>query len=190
MNRQPVWGMALALAAGSALAIEPEMAAEQVNVRTPDNTTIGGSTHQRFAQAFELHQRGEISHVMLPVGCQPKAMVRVTIEGVDRHGAPDGVVLAEQWVPGHVLDAYPTPAVGMRMVEFERPALLDPGTYAFTLARKGKYDCVLWVGPDGDSYAPGKAWFIADGNPPYWIEPFFTPGVPFDLAFQVYVRPR
>ncbi len=185
-----LWPAALALVAASASAVEPEVAAQQFNVRSPVNTVIGGSVAQRFAQTFVLNKRGYVSHITLPVGCTPNAWLYVTIEKVDANGAPNGTVLAEQLVPGNILHAYPTPAVPFNLIEFTAPALLDPGTYAFTLNRKGRYDCTLYVGPDGDTYQQGKAWFIARGNPPYWIESFFTPGVPHDLAFQVYVRPR
>ncbi len=182
--------LALALAAGTTLAAEPEVAAQQFNVRSPVNTVIGGGVQQRFAQTFELYYRGEVSHLTLPVGCAPNANLIVTLETVNRSGVPSGVILTEQRVPGSILHAYPTPAVPFNLIEFTRPVTLDPGTYAFTLTRKGRGDCTLYVGPDGDTYPQGKAWFIANGNPPYWIESFFIPGVTHDLAFQLYARPR
>lgn len=187
---KPLWPLALAFVAASATGVEPEVAAQQFNVRSPTHTVIGGSAKQRFAQTFELYYRGEVSHLSLPVGCGPDATLVVTLERVNRSGAPNGVILAEQAVPGAILHAYPTPAVPFNLIEFTRPVTLGAGTYAFTLSRKGRGDCSLYVGPDGDTYPPGKAWFIASGNPPDWIESFFTPGVPHDLAFQVYTRPR
>ena len=180
----------LALSAGAATAAEPEVAAQQFNVRSPIHTVIGGGAEQRFAQGFELPYRGDVSHLTLPVGCAPDAALVVTIERVDASGAPDGTILATRVVPGAILHVYPTPAVPFNLVEFARPARLDAGRYAFTLSRKGRGDCRPYVGPDGDAYPQGKAWFIASGNPPGWIESFLTPGVTHDLAFQVYARPR
>lgn len=123
---------------------------------------------------------------MLPMGCQPKAIVLVTIEKTNA-GVPNGNVLAYQKVPGYVFTAYPTPAVGMRMVEFEEPARLGPGVYAFTLTADGG-DCAIYVGPNGSTYSGGKSYFISNGNPPGWIELFGAGGIR-DMAFQVYLRP-
>lgn len=183
------WAAALLAAtatAGAAPATPPELAAEQVNLNSPHNTMLGGSTDQQLAQSFVLYRKGYISHLMLPMGCQPKATVLVTIEKTTA-GVPNGSVLAYQKVPGYVFTAYPTPAVGMRMVEFENPVLLRPGEYAFTLTAKGG-DCAIYVGPSGNTYPGGKGYFISNGNPPGWIELFFAAGDVRDMAFQVYLR--
>ncbi|MDH5824608.1 hypothetical protein QFW77_16680 [Luteimonas sp. RD2P54] len=173
-------------AAGDASAVEPELGAEQVNIDTTGLLALGGSVHQRLAQAFELHEPGLLSHLMLPLSCQPKATVYVTIEKTSA-GVPNGSVLAEEKVPGYVFTSIPTPAVGMRMVEFTKPAKLDPGLYAFTLTAYDG-DCGAYVGPPGNSYPAGRGYFIADGNGPAWIELFDAAGVR-DMAFQVHHRP-
>jgi addiction module HigA family antidote len=174
----------LAVVAGPALAVDAELAAEQLAIDVTSNTVVGGSANQRFAQVFELYDTGYVSHIMLPLGCQPQATVVVAIEETTR-GVPNGTVLAQKVTLGYVLDAYPTAsgAVGMRMVEFAKPALLKPGTYVFTVSTEGKYDCVFWHGPAGNSYSAGDAYFIAAGNPPGWYP------LGRDLAFQVYQRP-
>ncbi|MEZ0471440.1 hypothetical protein [Luteimonas salinilitoris] len=178
--------LAALLAAGNAAAVEPEVAAEQVNLDTTQLLALGGSVQQRLAQAFELFEPGVLSHVMVPMSCQPKATIYVTIEKTSG-GVPDGTILAAQKVPGYVFTSIPTPAIGMRMVEFVRPAKLEAGQYAFTLTAKGG-DCGVYVGPNGSTYPGGRGFFIADGNGPAWIELFGAGGVR-DLAFQVYLRP-
>lgn len=185
----------LFLVAGAAIAAPPpttpaRMAAEQLQVVAPANTDIGGSAAQRFAQVFHLPVEGYLSHVMVPANCGAARLLRVEIELVTG-GVPNGVVVATQEVPGTAMNAYGQPVPGMRMVEFARPALLPPGHYAFTLTvpagRRTEY-CMLWLAPSGDTYRSGKAYFIARGNPPHWIELFDAAG-PRDLAFQVFVRP-
>lgn len=176
--------LAVTATAGAAPA-PPELAAEQVNLDTSMLMALGGSVDQQLAQAFVLDRKGYVSHLMLPMSCQPKAVVLVTIEKTT-FGVPNGSVLAYQKVPGHVFTSYPTPAVGMRMVEFEKPALLGPGDYAFTLTVKGG-DCGVYVGPSGNSYPGGAGYFIANDNPPGWIELFDAAGIR-DMAFQVYRR--
>lgn len=179
--------IAAALAAVPALAAPPpEVEAEQPGIDAGTTLALGGSVSQQLAQSFTLYRKGYLSHVMVPISCQPKAVVHVTIEKTSA-GAPNGSVLAYEAVPGHVFTSVPTPAIGMRMIEFTSPAKLGPGQYAFTLtARDG--DCGVYPGPNGSSYGGGQGWFIADGNPPGWIELFDAGGVR-DLAFQVYIRP-
>src|SRR5690606_2176947 len=175
----------LAAATAASSAPPPELAAEQVNLDTAGLLALGGSVDQRLAQAFVLDEKGYVSHLMLPMSCQPKATILVTIEKTTL-GVPNGSVLAYEKVPGYVFTSYPTPAVGMRMVEFTKPAYLPPGTYAFTLTAKGG-DCGVYVGPNGNTYPGGKGFFIADDNPPGWIELFDAGGMR-DMAFQVYRR--
>ncbi|HRN62971.1 MAG TPA: hypothetical protein PLF73_10970, partial [Luteimonas sp.] len=148
---------------------------------------LGGSSAQRLAQVFAIARPGYLSHVMVPMSCQPDADVRVTIEKTTS-GAPNGAMLAYEELRGRPYTSGPTPAVGMRMIEFTRPPLLGPGEYAVTLAVKGKYDCGVYAGPHGDTYPGGAAYFIARPNPPVWIE-LFDAGGTRDLAFQIYLRP-
>lgn len=186
----------LALAAATARAAPPptqppQVAAEQLAIEAPANTDIGGSASQRFAQVFQLPADGYLSHVMVPANCASARVLRVEIERTTA-GVPNGVVIARQDVPGPALNAYGQPIPGMRMVEFNQPPLLSRGEYAFTLTvapqRRNEY-CMLWLAPPGDTYLSGKAYFIARGNPPHWIELFDAAGTPRDLAFQVFVRP-
>lgn len=186
LNRIGLTAALLATGAGAwAAPPPPEMAAEQVNLDTSMVLALGGSVDQRLAQAFVLDEKGYVSHLMLPMSCQPKAVIHVTIEKTTL-GVPNGSVLAYEKVPGYLFTSYPTPAVGMRMVEFTEPAFLGPGTYAFTLTAKGG-DCGVYVGPNGSTYPGGKGYFIANDNPPGWLELFDAGGIR-DMAFQVYQR--
>ena len=179
-------GTALLVIATATSASPPhQLAAEQVNLDPSGLLALGGSVHQRLAQAFVFDEKGYVSHLMLPMSCQPKAIVLVTLEKTTL-GVPDGTVLAYEKVPGYVFTSYPTPAVGMRMVEFTKSAYLAPGTYAFTLTAIGG-DCGVYVGPNGNTYPGGKGFFIADDNPPGWVELFDAGGIR-DMAFQVYRR--
>lgn len=55
------WAAALLAAATAAPAAAPttapELAAEQVNVDSPHNTMLGGSTDQQLAQSFVLYRK-------------------------------------------------------------------------------------------------------------------------------------
>ncbi|KAB8164892.1 hypothetical protein FKV24_017365 [Lysobacter maris] len=179
--------LAIAVLAPPALAAPPpEVEAEQPNIDAASILALGGSVSQRLAQSFTLDRAGVVSHVMVPMSCQPKAIVQVTLEKTSG-GKPNGSVLAYEKVPGYVFTSIPTPAIGMRMIEFTSPAKLGPGQYAFTLTAKDG-DCGVHPGPNGSHYAGGQGWFIADDNPPGWIELFDAGGVR-DLAFQVHIRP-
>lgn len=189
MLRRTAMTLAMWLAGTTAaVATPPELEAEQVNLDTAGGwLVLGGSVQQRLAQSFDVVQAGYLSHVMVPMSCQPKADVRVTLEKTTG-GMPDGSVVAYEELPGYLFDSVSTPAVGLRMIEFGKPPLLGPGTYAFTLRVKGPYDCGVLPGPHGDPYPAARAWFIASGNPPGWIE-LFDAGGTRDLGFQVFLRP-
>jgi hypothetical protein len=58
----------------------PQLAAEQVNLDPSGLRALGGWVHQRLAQAFVFDEKGYVSHLMLPMSCQPKAIVLVTLE--------------------------------------------------------------------------------------------------------------
>lgn len=175
------------LSAGPAAAAQPLFATEQVNLDPPAVLGLNGSSQQRLAQTFRLPRDGVISHLTLPLNCNPRAEVRVTLETVDGMGRPSGVVLAEEVVPGKVFSSVPTPAIGFRLVQFRYPPKLPAATYAFTLTAKGG-DCGAYVSPaDRDYYGDGGGWFEALPNPPGWYELFDAAGRR-DLAFQVFMR--
>lgn len=186
--------LALGLAAGAVVAAAnpPELAAEQLAIDSTSNTAVGDAINQEFAQVFELHDTGHVSHVMLPLNClsSPMPVLRVTIQSV-KNGMPGGRVLASQDVPGYVLDTFPSASgeLGMRMVQFERPALLKPGTYAFTISGLGGL-CQIWYGRPGDSYPGGEAFLSTmpsqqPGVPRAWNFPLGR-----DLTFQVFQQPK
>lgn len=180
--------LALALFAPPAHAAEAELAAEQILTETNNNAYIGGWPVMRFAQSFALGDTGTLSHLMLPVACDPQAKLRVTIERAT-YGAPDGRVLAQQDVPGYVLDAvqFSNVVSSMRMVEFTRPVTLRPGQYAFTLDTLGTGTCALWRAPPGTPYSH----FAYTAAPSAKWQPLVDAiGRPQALAFQVFQRPK
>ena len=192
MRRIPTLALASALAAAAPAwaATPPEVEAEQVNIFTGWLLGLNDSSEQRLAQSFRTYRWGLLSHVMVPVTCQPGTKVVVTIEKTDANGAPNGSVIASEVVPGYVFTSLPMPpSVGMRMVEFSSPPKLAPGRYAFTLTGKGS-SCGVYPATDAKTYADGDGWFIAAPNPPTeWLELVGPDGKVRDLAFQVYLRP-
>ncbi|WP_076587175.1 hypothetical protein [Solilutibacter tolerans] len=172
-----------------AVATEPELAAEQMIIETAYNTDLGGSANQQFAQVFELHEAGSLSHLMLPLHCHPHVQVEVKIEEAP-NGIPGGAALMRQIVPGYVLDGV---SAHMRMIEFTRPPRVKPGKYAFTIGIRGAANasnfCILWQAPAGITTS-GNAYFVATGNPPGWLPLLDSQFQPRVLAFQVYLRPN
>ena len=192
--RQGLVAMALCLATGIAAAATraPELAAEQLAIDRTSGTGVGDAMNQEFAQVFEVYDSGALTHLMLPLNCltSPMPTLRVTIQTV-KNGLPSGRVLASQDVPGYVMDTYPaaTGELGMRMVQFEHPAKLKPGTYAFTLSGIGGL-CQLWYGPLGNAYTGGDAYLSNQpgrqpGLPQAWNFPLGR-----DLTFQVFQQPK
>lgn len=188
--RKPFLYLMLASAAGAAMAqaVPPQIAAEQIMIESPGAAYVLGQHGNgvfRFAQTFQLPRAGVVSHIMLPIYCSTAQTVRVTIEPVARIGMPNGIALASQDVPGYALNSWTTAngQQSMRMVEFERPPLLQAGNYALTLQAFGG-ECMLWPGPAGDSYAGGQA-FSMNGISTVMWSPWGR-----DLAFQVFERPR
>lgn len=190
--RRCLAAMVLCLLAGATSAANPpELAAEQLAIDRTSGTGVGDAMNQEFAQVFQVYDTGNITHVMLPLNCltSPMPTLRVTIQSV-KAGMPSGRVLASQDVPGYVMDTYPTATndLGLRMVRFDQPAYLKPGTYAFTISGIGGI-CQLWYGPLGNPYAGGDAYLSN--------QPSRQPGVPKawnfplgrDLTFQVFQEP-
>lgn len=191
-QRRFVAAMALCLAASVAAAGNPpELAAEQLAIDRSSNTGVGDAMNQEFAQVFKLYDTGTVTHVMLPLNClsSPMPTLRVTIQSV-RYSLPSGRVLASQDVPGYALDTYPAPTgeLGLRMVRFDQPAYLKPGTYAFTISGIGGI-CQLWYGPLGNPYTGGDAYLSNQpsqqpGLPKAWNFPMGR-----DMTFQVFQEP-
>lgn len=184
-----VLALALMMSAGAS-AVEPELGAENFLSEVNNNAHVGGPYAQRYAQVFELHDTGELSHLMLPIACDSWATLVAMIEEAPA-GIPNGNVLASQAVPGYVLDAvqWSNVTAAMRMVEFTRPAFLPPGRYAFTLGVKGKGSCGLWRAPEGSPYAY-YAYQRASNLPAGWQLLHDGSGNPQHLAFQVFQRPQ
>lgn len=170
-----------------AQAVAPEIAAEQVMHDFNTNGFVlgqNGNANFKFAQSFHLPRTGAVSHLMLPIYCSTATSVRVTLQ-VLREGLPSGVALVTQDVPASALNSWVAAngMMSMRMVQFDRPRIMRPGDYAFTIEAVGG-ECLLWPGPAGDSYAAGQAFVINGVSLPTWY-PWNR-----DLAFQVFALPR
>ena len=175
---------------GSAMAqaVPPEVAAEQVmHDFNGGGFALGqnGNANFKYAQTFNLPRTGMVSHIMLPINCSTATSVRVSVQTILRSGVPSGTVAMTQEVPGYVLDSWTSTngMQSMRMIEFERPRVMQAGNYAFTIEAIGG-ECVLWPGPAGDSYAGGQAFIINGVSLLSWY------AWSRDLAFQVFERPR
>ncbi len=190
--RRFVAAFALCLAATAATAGNPpELAAEQLAIDRTSNTVVGDAINVEFAQTFVVWYPGRITHVMLPLNCMssPMPVLRVTIQKV-KNGMPSGRVLASQDVRGYAFDTFPAPTgeLGLRMVQFDKPARVVPGSYAFTISGIGGL-CQIWYGPLGNPYTGGDAYLSN--------QPGGQPGVPNawnfpmgrDLTFQVFQEP-
>lgn len=185
-NKQRALAAALCLCAGLAIAGDPPIAiAEQVAIDYGSGTGFGDTMDQRFAQTFQVRGDGYLTHVMVPVNCvtSPEPTLTVSIQTLDGFGRPSGTNLAVQRVRGWRVDSVPGPVgeVGMRMIQFDRPARVQPGLYAFVLEAIGG-TCQLWYGPQGDTYAAGEAWL---GSSRLFLQRWGML-LPRDLTFQVY----
>lgn len=165
----------------------PTIDQEQIVVDTTANTlAIGGASEQKLAQTFTAAKSGCLSHVTVPLGCEPAASLTVEIQETT-DGVPSGTVLASETLPGTLypqLSAAPVPG-GFRIVEFTSPALITAGKqYAVVLSAAGD-SCGIFQGPLGDPYLGGHGFFDARPNPPGWIQ--FFEGRD-DLPFQTFVE--
>ena len=157
---------------------------EQTVVDLANETGIGGSVQQKLAQVFTVNQDGYISHLALPLNCQPTAWLLIRIEDVSS-GAPGGGVLGSQVVLGSELVRYQSGLyTSFPIIAFENPLPVSAGTsYAFTLETIAG-DCSLHWGQPGDTYPGGRAYFQASDNPPGW---WAITDPERDLAFQIFI---
>ena len=169
---------------GAVLLAAPMIDQEQVNVDTGSTLAVGGASEQKLAQVFTAGLNGKLSHITVPIGCQPSAKLTVNIEKTVG-GAPAGSILAQEVLAGSLFPAIvPSPGVGFRIVQFSSPADVFAGDqYAIVLEASGG-SCGVYPGPLGDSYAAGGAFFDARPNPPGWVAMLPV----LDLAFQTFVE--
>lgn len=157
---------------------------EQLTVDRADETALGGSVDQKFAQVFTVSQSGYISHIALPLNCQSTAWITLRI--VDASGGvPGGAVLATQVVSGSELTLFRDGSItSFSVIALEgAPSVSAGAMYAFTLETYAG-DCNLLWGPPGDTYSDGRAFFEVSDNPPGWRE---ISNPERDLAFQIYI---
>jgi hypothetical protein len=169
---------------------QPHLNQEQVNLESAFVMALeASSSEQKLAQTFTPSSDGFVSHLAFPMSCDAAANVVVRIEETTG-GVPNGVVLGREDVPGTVFTSHSTPAIGFRLVELRHPVRVRAGVqYAMTLESVGG-TCGVWVGPAGNSYGGGAAYFDARPNPSGWVELFDDNGAIHDLAFQLYMTAR
>ena len=114
-----------------------------------------------FPQGFELYDTGHVSHILLPLGCQPKATVIVAM-----WKPPKALPTVPCWrkIPLVCVGCLSTAsgAVGMRMVESpSRPA--ETGHICVTVNTRGKYDA-CWMAPQATAI-PRRCVLHGRGNP-------------------------
>jgi len=162
----------------------PMIDQEQVNVDPAFLFAIGGGSEQKLAQVFTAGRGGRLTHVTLPIGCQPTEVLRVSIQETTA-GVPNGNILSDLSLPGTIFPpTAPSPGVGFRIVELRRrPRLLAGQQYAIVL-EAGSVSCYVYPGPVGDSYPAGSGYFDARPNGPGWL-----PILPNnDLPFQTFME--
>lgn len=149
---------------------------------------IGASDDTQIAQTFTAGLSGKLVSLKLPVSCTSGDLM-MKIQGVNTNGEPDGIIAASQTITGSDIATN----VGFRELDFTSPATISSGKkYAFVLDSTGT--CKLTIGPNSDSYSPGKSYFSDQPNRDkgfMWLDYFrFTAnGFGDDFPFQVVVLP-
>lgn len=163
----------------------PMIDQEQVNVDTAFVLAIeSGGSEQKLAQVFTAGRDGRLTHVTLPIGCQPAAVLNVSIQETTA-GVPNGSILSVLSLPGTIFPpTAPSPGIGFRIVELRRrPRIVAGQQYAIVL-EAGTDSCHAYQGPVGDPYPAGSGYFDARPNAPGWLP--LAPNN--DLAFQTFME--
>jgi hypothetical protein len=141
------------------------------------------SPRQLVAQTFTPGRSGLLTHVTLPIECQPSATLLVRIEKTSG-GVPNGGVLQQEVLAGTVFPAGSiSPPPSLRVVDFSGPSLVAAGeTYAIVLEAFGDF-CSWSGGPAADSYGGGAALTYSD-----WIGAWMPWTLSADMPFQTFVE--
>jgi len=151
---------------------------------------IGGLSTEKLAQVFTASRNGFLTHVTMPLLCDPSATIVVSIQNVTSTGLPGGATVASETIAGSTYPSYTPPysllpAAGMRLVEFKPSAIVKAGIqYAIVLKAVG--NCAILPAIDGDSYSGGHGYYDALPNPPGWVALSSTSSYD-DLPFQTFV---
>ena len=179
----------LLLVTGSGFA-QPRIDQEQVNVdEATGGLAIGGASDQKLAQGFTAGADGFLTHVTIPVGCDPFAQLVVSIHDVVG-GMPGTTILTSEALDGALFPfTPPSPDAAFRIIMLSRPVRVTAGvSYAIVLEELVPgAECGILSAPGGDSYTGGSAYFDARPNPPGWVPLALAPNDPDDLPFQVYL---
>ncbi|MGA7614070.1 MAG: hypothetical protein WBX15_02710 [Thermoanaerobaculia bacterium] len=187
MKRSFVPGIVLFLSLAGALHAASGIDQEQVTVDlSVGGVAVGGGSAEKLAQVFTAATTGCLTHVTIPIGCDPSETLVVEIQATTA-GVPNGTVLASETLPGSLFPSISPSSLqgGFRIIGFTRPAPVTAGTEYAIVLLGGPAGCGVFQGPAGDPYAGGHGWFDARPNPPGWIQ-FFSGRD--DLPFQTFVE--
>ena len=134
---------------------------------------IGGASNQKLAQVFTAGRTGILTHVTVPISCDSKATIVVSIHDVTATGEPGLAVLASETISGSIYPPYiapysTVPAAGIRLVEFQPSPKVKTGVQ-YSIVLKAVGDCSILPALDGDWYSGGHGYFDALPNPPGWL---------------------
>lgn len=147
----------------------------------------GAASEQKLAQTFTVGVDGRLAEVRFAIGCED-GVLDVEIQGTTATGEPDGVVLARRSFRAERL---PSVVPGtFESLSLPRRLAVAPGEVLAVVLSNDTGSCGVAVGPDGDAYLDGRAFYDARPNPPGWI-PLLGPSTPEDdLPFQTVVFGR
>jgi N-acetylneuraminic acid mutarotase len=138
---------------------------------------IGGSSEQKLAQVVTAGVTGSLVDVRFPVGCAGELVIEIQ-RAAD--GLPNGEVLGTTVLSAAQVGPHDSPP-GFKPLPLAVPVPLATGEqFAVVLDSPGS--CGMYLGPVGDPYPGGSAFFDSRPNPPgVWIA--LSEGRN-DLAFQ------
>jgi hypothetical protein len=172
----------------SVLLAHPTIDQEEVIVdMTVGGLAIGGPSDEKLAQTFTAAHTGCLTHITVPIGCDPTETLLVQIQQTTG-GVPNGTVLLSETFAGSLFPGLSPSSVqgGFRIIEFKKPLFISAGTEYAIVLHAGFAGCGWFQGPLGDPYLRGHAYFDARPNPPGWVRN----GVfgRDDQPFQTYVE--
>jgi hypothetical protein len=156
------------------LRVDQQQLMEAVAVR------VGGDSQQKYAQIVTAGVAGKMLEIRLPIGCSMGSSFDLEIQGVTAAGLPDSNILSSRAVePGLLSDSK-----RMHPIPLASPVPVTIGSrFAIVLKAATTATCAVSLGPPGDQYLGGKAYYDARPNVPGWAES------DSDLAFQTLVSP-
>jgi hypothetical protein len=147
----------------------PIPAAQQLIIDTESGfAAIGSSSEQILAQVFTAPLGGTLTKVSFPVSCSGSQPLMVEIHEVPASvGYPKGDILSTTAVPAASLPPFAPGGVAFRDITLTQPVTVVQGQMlgiVLTVRAPTEDDCGVAVGPSGNPYTAGSAWFDARPN--------------------------